>query len=312
MPTIANAIEDTKRLLNSNTRTELDAVHTTLTSATETTIRLKYQTDGIRAGSYISISSGNTAPETLYVHKRNGEYITVQRAMDGSTAPSTLGSGSNESWQADSLIEVEPRFTGHQIYQALKNAIHALPENLYAVDTVTADFGTSVQSQSVTLSAGFNSILYATRTARDSEDRKIKFNCKMQEYDGAYTLIRQEGIEKAVTAYVTYSHPFVTGTLNLDTDLVSILKMSSEMTDIPPLGAGASLMLAEESTRLDLHAAGDSRGDGALNPGDRTRYSLILQAQYDRRVSQEARRLMAKYGIRTDGSVGATFPTTLR
>ena len=125
-------------------------------------------------------------------------------------------------------------------------------------------------------------------------------------------MIRQEGIEKAVTVQVTYSHPFVTGTLDLDTDLVSTVKMKSEMTDIPPLGAGAILMLAEESTRLDLHAAGDSRGDGAVNPGDRSRYSLILQAQYDRRVSQEARRLMAKYGLRTDASVGATFPTTLR
>ena len=77
-------------------------------------------------------------------------------------------------------------------------------------------------------------------------------------------------------------------------------------------GAASALMLAEESTRLDLHAAGDSRGDGALNPGDRSRYSMILQAQYDRRVSQEARRLMAKWGIRTDAATSSVFPTTVR
>ena len=308
MPTIADAIQDTKRLLNSNTRTEIDALKTTLSSASTVDLELSYGADGIRAGSYLSISRGNTAPETVYVHSRNGFNIVVQRGMDGSTAT---------NWQADgtsgvpTLIEVEPRFTGYQIYQAVKQAIRALPENLFAIDTFSVDFATSEQAKTVTLANGFTNILSATRTARNAEDRLLKFNCKVQEYDGAYKLIRQEGIEKTVTAQVTYSHPFVTGTLSLETDLVSTLKMSSEMTDIPPLGAGAILMLAEESTRLDLHAAGDSRGDGAVNPGDRSRYSLILQAQYDRRVSEEARRLMAKYGLRTDSSVGATFPTTL-
>ena len=302
MPTIADSITETKRLLNSNTRSELDLIEVEIND-TVTQFKLTHNADGIRAGSYISVSNGNTAPETMYVTKRNQFDVYVLRGMDGSTA---------QTWAAGSLIEVEPRFTGHQIYQAVKQAIHALPENVYAVNTFTADFATSEQSKTVTLANGFTNILSATRTARSSEDRLLKFNCKIQEYGGTYKLVRQEGIEKTVTAQVTYSHPFVTGTLNLDTDLVSTVKMSSEMTDIPPLGAGAILMLAEESTRLDLHAAGDSRGDGAVNPGDRSRYSLILQAQYDRRVSQEARRLMAKYGLRSDSVTGATFPTTLR
>ena len=302
MPTIADSIQDTKRLLNSNTRAELDLIEVGIND-TVTQFKLTHNADGIRAGSYISVSNGNTAPETMYVTKRNQFDVYVLRGMDGSTA---------QTWAAGSLIEVEPRFTGHQIYQAVKQAIHALPENLFAISTVSVDFATSEQAKTVTFGDGFYNIVSATRTARDSEDRLLKFNCKVQEYNGAYKLIRQERIEKAVTVQVTYSHPFVTGTLDLDTDLVSIVKMKSEMTDIPPLGAGAILMLAEESTRLDLHAAGDSRGDGAVNPGDRSRYSLILQAQYDRRVSQEARRLMAKYGLRTDASVGATFPTTLR
>ena len=71
-PTIADCVTHTKRLLNSNTRTELDAIHTTI-SASDTTIRLKYQTDGIRAGSYISVEDGTNPPETRYVHARNGE-----------------------------------------------------------------------------------------------------------------------------------------------------------------------------------------------------------------------------------------------
>ena len=104
---VLDVVRHAKRLLHSNTRTELDAIHTTIT-AVATTIRLKYQTEGIRAGSYISVSmnDGTLAPETMYVHARNGEYATVQRGVDGSTA---------YAWEADvSIIEVEPRFSEWQ------------------------------------------------------------------------------------------------------------------------------------------------------------------------------------------------------
>jgi len=125
-------------------------------------------------------------------------------------------------------------------------------------------------------------------------------------------VIRQEGIEKAVTVNLTYAHPFVTSTLTLGIDLVDTVGMTVEMTDIPALGAAASLLLGEESLRLDLHSQGDSRSDAAVAAGDRARYSLVLQAQYDRRVSQEARRLMSKWGVRTGAVTSSVFPTTVR
>ena len=304
---VADVVRHAKGLLHSNTRTELDAIHTDIT-AVATTIRLKYQTDGIRAGSYISgsKSDGTLASETMYVHARNGEYATVQRGVDGSTA---------YAWEEDvSIIEVEPRFSEWQILEAVRAAIQALPSNLHAVSTTTATFSTTEQSvaSSALATTGFSRILSATRTARSGEDRLVKFNIKVQEYGGAYEIIRQEGIEKSVTVNLTYAHPFVISTLDPDTNLVTTAGMSIEMLDIPGLGAAASLMLADEATRLDLHAAGDSRGDGALNPGDRARYSLVLQAQYDRRVSQEARRQMAKYGVRADAATSSGYPTTLR
>ena len=308
MPTVGDAVTRTKRLLNSNTRTELDAIHTTITAAA-TTIRLKYQTDGIRAGSYISVGDGTNPYETMYVHARNGEYATVQRGVDGS-AGYTWGDGTGDTIQA--TIEVEPRFTGHQILEAVKDAILAMPNNLYAVNTVEVSFSTTQQSVTTAFASGFNQILSATRTARSGEDRLLAFNVKVQEYDGAYEVIRQEGIEKAVTVNLTYAHPFATGTLNPGTDLVSTVGMTVEMTDIPALGAAASLLLGEESLRLDLHSQGDSRSDAAVAAGDRARYSLVLQAQYDRRVSQEARRLMSKWGIRTGAVTSSVFPTTVR
>ena len=305
-PTIADCVTHTKRLLNSNTRTELDAIHTTI-SASDTTIRLKYQTDGIRAGSYISVEDGTNPPETMYVHARNGEYATVQRGIDGSAG---------YAWTADSKIEVEPRFTGFQILEAVRDSIYSLPNNLYAVGTTSVSFA-STSTQSVTAtdlaSTGFYHIISATRTARSSEDRLLNMNVTVQrQTDGTFKVIRQEGIEKAVTVNMRYAHPFTVSALDMDTRLDTTVGMQDSMRDIPALGGAARLVLGEESLRLDLHSAGDSRGDGALNPGDRARYSLVLQAQYDRRVSEEAGRLMCVYGVRTGSAGSSVFPTTLR
>jgi len=310
MPTVADAITRTKRLLNSNTRTELDAVHTEINSSA-TTVRLKYQTDGIRAGSYLSLGgSASVAPETVYVHSRNGEYATIQRGVDGSTAV---------TWAANTPIEVEPRFTEFQIYEAIKDSIRAMPNNLYAVSSAETSITTTATAVNFDVSStGFFHVLQATRSPKSKKTRWVKANVKIYrdmnttDFASGWMLAMQEELEKDVTVRVTYAHPFVTSTLNLNTDLVSTVKMEAEMQDIPSLGAAASLSLADESTRLDLHAMGDSRGDSALTAGDRARHSMFLQAQYDRRVSEEARRLMSLYGVRADGATSAVFPTTIR
>lgn len=310
MPTVADAITRTKRLLNSNTRTELDAVHTEINSSA-TTVRLKYQTDGIRAGSYLSLGgSASVAPETVYVHSRNGEYATIQRGVDGSTAV---------TWAANTLIEVEPRFTEFQIYEAVKDSIRAIPNNLYGISSAETSITTTATAVNFDVSStGFFHVLQATRSPKSKKERWIKANVKIYrdmnttDFASGWMLAMQEELEKDVTVRVTYAHPFITSTLNLNTDLVSTVKMEVEMQDIPSLGAAATLMLGEESNRLDLHAMGDSRGDSALTAGDRARHSMLLQAQYDRRVSQEARRLMSLYGVRADAATSAVFPTTIR
>ena len=304
MATVNDIVVRTKRLLNSNTRTELNNF---TGGSTATTLTLEHQTDGIRAGSYISIGDGTNPPETMYVRARNGLTIDVIRGVDGSTPDSGL-----VGWSTTAIIEVEPRFTEHQILEAVRDSIRAMPNNLYAVDNVEVSFSTTQQSVTTPFLKGFTQILSATRTARTGEDRLIRFNIKVQQYGSDYEVIRQEGIEKAVTAQVTYAHPFVTETLAPGTTLEGAVGMPVELQDIPALGAAATLVLGEESLRLDLHSQGDSRNDAAVAAGDRARYSMVLRAQYDRRVSEEARRLMAKWGVRTGAAVSSVFPTTVR
>ena len=312
MATIADCIIRTQRLINSNTRSEIDELDTALDSATDTTLKVKYGADGIRVGSYLSISNGDNEPETVYVHKVNDVNVTIQRGMQGSTG---------KNWAAGSIIEVEPRFSGFQIVEAIRDTIKSMPNNLYGVSTATVEFSTTTQSVAVaamndqdhdTPGTGFYHLISAIRTARDQEDRLLDINCTVQrQLDGTYKVIRQEKIEKAVTVNLIYAHPFVTTALALGTDLGTTVKMPDSMTDIPSLGASASLLLGEESLRLDLHSQGDSRSDASVAAGDRARYSMILQGQYDRRVSQEARKLMSLYGIRSGASVSSVFPTTL-
>ena len=304
MATVNDIVVRNKRLLNSNTRTELKNF---TTGGTTTTLNLEHKTDGIRAGSYISIGDGINPPETIYVRSRNGLTIDVIRGVDGSTPDSGL-----VNWSTSAIIEVEPRFTEHQILEAVRDSIRAMPNNLYAVDNVEVSFSTTQQSVTTPFLKGFTQILSATRTARTGEDRLIRFNIKVQQYGSDYEVIRQEGIEKAVTAQVTYAHPFVTETLAPGTTLEGAVGMPVELQDIPALGAAATLVLGEESLRLDLHSQGDSRNDAAVAAGDRARYSMVLQGRYDRRVSEEARRLMSKWGVRTGAAVSSVFPTTVR
>ena len=242
----------------------------------------------------------------MYVHSRNGEFCTVARGVDGSAG---------YAWSQGTVIEVEPRFTEFQILEAVRDAIRALPNNLYAVSNTSVEFA-KTDTQAVTSSdiqtTGFYHLISATRTARNAEDRLLNLNVSVQRHtDGTFKIVRQEGIEKAVTAYIRYAHPFVTTTLNMSTRLDDDIKMEDSMRDIPALGAASALVLSEESLRLDLHSQGDSRSEGAVAAGDRTRYSLMLQAQYDRRISEEARRLMSLYGIRDRAGVSSIHPTTL-
>ena len=299
MPTLGDLVVKTKRLLHSNTRTELDKLNGA--AGTSGTITVEHQAPGIRAGSYLSIGSPTQGYETIYVYSRSGVTVTVERGMDGSSA---------FNFADDTLVEVEPRFTGHQIVEAVKDAIHALPENLFAVDTDSASFAaTDDRSVSITLSNGFTRILNAVRTARDSEDRKLSVNVSVRKYSTDYYLILQEFVEKAITVEYTYAHPFVTGTLNIDTDIVSTVKMDTSMVDIPCLAAASALMMADESLRSDTHAMGASRDEGVVASGDRIRQSMVLRQKYEQRVSEEARRLMAKWGIRDQSATPSIFPT---
>ena len=304
MPTLGDLVVKTKRLLHSNTRTELDKLEASVGSTSN--LQMTYKAAGVRPGSYLSVGDATQGFETVYVHAIDANYsingeTTVQRGMEGATAL---------SFDDETLVEIEPRFSGYQIVEAVKDAIHALPENLFAVGTGSASFAaTDDRSVSITLSNGFTRILNAVRTARDSEDRKLSVNVSVREYGGSYYLILQEFVEKAITVEYTYAHPFVTGTLNIGTDIVSTVKMDTSMIDIPCLAAASTLMMADESLRSDTHAMGASRDEGVVASGDRIRQSMVLRQRYEQRVSEEARRLMAKWGIKDQSAVSSIFPT---
>lgn len=304
MPTVGDSIVRVKRLLHSNTRTELDKLNGAITTGAAS-ITVEHKATGIRAGSYLSVGDATQGYETMYVYSVDASYSTngtvnVQRAVEGSTAI---------AFTDDTLVEVEPRFSGFQILEATRETIRSLPENLFAVATDTKSFTTTDdKSNAITFSNGFTRVLKALRTARDDHDRKLNVNVTVQEFAGAYQLIVREETEKAIDVELTYAHPFVTSTLDVGTDLVSVVKMVESMTDIPAWGAAAQLMLSDESARSDLHAMGTSRDDGTVASGDRVRHSLVLRQKFEQRVSEEARRLMAKWGLRDQPSVRSNYP----
>lgn len=301
MPTVGDSVVRVKRLLDSNTRTELDKLNGAITTGA-TSVTVTHSAPGIRAGSYLSVGDATQGYETMYVYSVSGAVATVERAMEGSSAV---------AFTDLTLVEVEPRFSGFQIVSALRDTIRALPENLFAVSTDTKTFSTiDDTSTAITFTNGFTRVLKALRTSRDNEDRKLNANVTVQEFNGAYQLIMREPTEKSISVELTYAHPFVTSTLNVGTDLVSTVLMVEEMTDIPSWGAAAALMMADESSRSDLHARGTSRDDATVGSGDRVRHSLVLQQKFQQRVSEEARRLMAKWGLRDQAAISSVYPAS--
>ena len=113
MPTLGDLVVKTKRLLHSNTRTELDKLEAAVGPTSN--LQMTYKAAGVRPGSYLSVGDATQGFETVYVHAIDASYssngeTTVQRGMEGATAL---------SFDDETLVEIEPRFSGHQIVEAV-------------------------------------------------------------------------------------------------------------------------------------------------------------------------------------------------
>ncbi len=70
------------------------------------------------------------------------------------------------------------------------------------------------------------------------------------------------------------------------------------MLDIPRLGAAWRLLTPREITRSNVQAQGEARDTREVPPGTILRDAAGIQAQRDRRLREEAERLLNDYGWR--------------
>jgi hypothetical protein len=88
-----------------------------------------------------------------------------------------------------------------------------------------------------------------------------------------------------------YKAPFVEAT-SLTDDVEVDLGLGATMTDIPPLGAAARLLITTESRRAQTHNQSDPRRATEVQPGQNTGAARDLDRAYRQRIGDEYVRLL--------------------
>lgn len=290
--TVADLVERTRENLQGPSRGELNFLAEDLDSS-ETAVDFAEAAGGIRPGSYIECVK-STATECMYVRSVTGSTATVVRAQLGTSA-TTFTSGDT--------IRVEQSFWTHRIQEALKEDIVTWPGDVYKVVEAELSVGASADAVDLGVAAG-------RRVVRQLSVQRSPFTDLEQwvHVPSAMIVSRQETDDfasgwavqlpytfgEAVTLRVVYGIDFDVSTFALSTDLETV-GLTRQMVDIPVLGACWRLLGPREALRVQTAAQGQSGAAEAVPPTAITRTSEWFYQQRQRRLGEEAMRLLRDF-----------------
>lgn len=287
--TVATLVEETIAHLSGSRRGALNKMNDAGgISAVDATVTFEFEANGIRAGAYIEIDD-----EVMYVHSVTGFVATIERAQLGSTAAIHAD---------DSMIRVMPRYARVDVLRALAREVGSWPPEIYTVLrgelTVPAGY-TSIDLDGATLRPGLR-FLGAWRPVDQGgtyPDRWPRVNgvqlhaeANLDAYPSGYRLVWPMGTD-AGDYQVAVGAPMDVDPFISSTD-VGAIGLSRSMLDIPPLGAAARLLLGKEAERTDASAAGRSKPAEEVPPGYTSRTASDFRADANRRLAEEAMRLV--------------------
>lgn len=247
----------------------------------------------IQAGSKLSVDL-----EVMYVRtvSPQGKSATVIRGWDGSI---------QSAHDVGSPVYVDAHFTGFDIFQQLNVELADLCSpsvGLFDIGTTEIIYNTAREGYDLGITgANVDKILgvrYQRRDATLSWPRVKQFdvdwNADPTVFPSGIAVMIQEPLWPGAPFRVVYSRPFRFIT-SLSTDLVADCGLPSTATDIPPLGAAATLMFHKESKRSFMESQGDTRRAGEVPPGSSARAATLLLQLRNRRADSEANRISSNY-----------------
>ena len=293
MSTLDQVVTKTKsKLMGSVGRDKINTLSATYNSAV-TSIVVTYTPGAeISPGVIIEIDY-----EQMIVVSNSTVTLTVIRAWNGTTAASHT---------SGTVVYVEPKFPRQAILDEVANELRSLPESIYTTGTAVLSFASNTNRVDLTGATGtVYRIVHADRSNFEGQSYpgfkptlQIIRNADTTAFPSGYAVAIEGGLTygQTATVRVVYSKCLVTTTLTSSTDLQSTVGLPISAEDILAFGAASRLLYDKEALRLDFTRQGQSRAAEEIPPEVQGRQAQRWRLEADRRISQEAMRLVGIYG----------------
>ena len=294
MSTLDQIVTKTKsKLMGAVGRDKINTLATTCNSST-TSIVLTYTPGAeIVAGVIIEIDY-----EQMMVVSNSTVTLTVIRGWNGTTAASHTSS---------TVVYVEPRFPRQAILDEAISELRALPQTIFTTETVVLTFSSTTNRVDLTGATGtVYRVIHADRANFEGQSYpgfkptlKIIRNADPTAFPSGYAVAIDEGLSygQVATVRVVYAKSLATITLSSSTDLQSTVGLPITAEDIIAFGAASRLLYDKEALRLDFTRQGQSRAAEEIPPEVQGRQAQRWRLEADRRISEEAMRLVGIWGI---------------
>lgn len=283
--TVSDLIEATRRHLYGSHRPRLSVLATTLTTASTSVVLGEAVA---QPGDYVGVGT-----EVIYHRSGTSTTLTVLRSQLGTTA---------QQHTSGTEVEAGARFPRGIILKALKDEIRSWPSHIYRPVTVDLSFAADTDAVDLTSATDVLHLLrvwYTNDTTVEQwpllEGARVESRQNTSYFPSGYALVAPRYFDKATTVRVAYAAKFDLDTFTLATDIGDI-GLTSDMADIPPLGAAATLMMAEESSRVALDSQGRTRNPEEVPVGSATRAGAFFRQRRDERLAEVHAGLLSEYG----------------
>ena len=236
--------------------------------------------------------------EQMMVVSQSTTTLNVIRAWNGTTAASHT---------ATTVVYVEPKFPRQAILDEVINELRALPESIYTTGTAVLSFASHINRVDLTGATGtVYRIINADRSNFNGQSYvgfrpalQIIRNADTSAFPSGYAVAIEGGLTygQASTVRVVYAKSLATTTLASTTDLQATVGLPLTAEDILAFGAASRLLYDKEALRLDFTRQGQSRAAEEIPPEVQGRQAQRWRLEADRRISEEAMRLIGIWGI---------------
>lgn len=293
MTTMRDLCADTRRQVYGGLTDQMNVIAESA-AANATELKMTLDITGITAGKVITsglnvwyVTGSDAASKTVYVIP----------GYDNSR---------KDAVTANDFVYVNPRVTDWFLFNQINNEIRRLGSSdtgLYRVAAWTLPVDTVWQTYDIPVDIpaflGMLRVRYGVVGSTDTwVDVPSRF-VKQQFSDGVSRITLGVCPPASSNIEFTYKAPF-TIAADLDADIVADCGIPESMLDIPVLGAAFRLIRTNESQRNQITSQGDSRRPNEVQSMSNLQTSNLMERDYEKRVREEANRLLRLFPYRQE------------